>query len=159
MGNIITFEQAKILKQLGFDRPTQAYYENCGYLITQNESKYILPFKRNSSLLTEYSAPTVAEALDFIRVDMEIECGVYPNNTLNLKELPNGENGFDFVFEGYGYIYLDKNDPISEYCNDIDFDSHPIAENMLFSDLLIYLQKKISHNKTIIIKTLPNETI
>ncbi|SBV91815.1 hypothetical protein [uncultured Dysgonomonas sp.] len=123
MSNLVTFEQAKKLKELGFNVPIREYYESSGYLITQNESRFALQIKRNSELPTEYSAPTVSYALDWIREKKEIYCGVYP--------FMCGYNGMAIVQDKYNPCTIEV-EPLS---------SHTLASSALLTEILNHLTK------------------
>lgn len=137
MSSLVTLEQSKLLKELGYNEPTREYYESSGYLITQNESRFILKLKRNSELSTEYSAPTVSEALDYLREEKGIACGCHPYAIY--EDMPDGDQ--HFVKWGYKYVAFQG---LSEWqnMNKEVFDTHPLANSALLSAVLEYLIEK-----------------
>lgn len=129
MSNIITFEQSKLLKELGYNEPTREYYESSGYLITQNESRFILKLKCNSELPTEYSAPTVSSALDWIREKKHTPCYVdagycHQYNTVGY---------WGVILSDFGYIKRVQTETSP---------THSLAESALLTAVLEYLIEK-----------------
>ena len=87
---IVTFEQAKRLKELGFDWDTERYYHNQGECLDDDADKY--SYNWNSSDIEDLSerltngceeadicsAPTVALALKWFGVKKKICLGIIP---------------------------------------------------------------------------------
>ena len=71
MNKLVTKHQALILKGLGFDEPTVEYYVPCG---EKAVSMYhsIRAYEDHNKYITEISAPTVDEAIDWIRKNYHI---------------------------------------------------------------------------------------
>lgn len=78
MSKIVTFDQAKRLQALGI-----SIFSDCGYvgytksgeLVSRRKSKEDRDYQLIPSWIRVF---TVSEALDWIREEKEIECGVYP---------------------------------------------------------------------------------
>lgn len=128
MSNLVTYTQAQRLKKFGFDRWSQfSYYKND------------VTFQKTPKKFTsDYSvAPTVSEALDFIREEKGIACGVHPYAIY--EDMTDGDQ--HFVKWGYKYVAFQG---LSEWQNmnkDV-FDTHPLAESALLDAVLTYLEKK-----------------
>lgn len=114
MSNLVTYTQAQRLKKFGFDRWSQfSYYKND------------VTFQKTPKKFTsDYSvAPTVSEALDFIR-EKGIYCGVYP---------------FMWGYKGMAIIQ-DRHNPCTIEVEPLD--THPLAESALLDAVLDYLEEK-----------------
>ena len=118
MSNITTLEQAKRLKKLGFREKVRAYYADVSL-------DYNNPINWNTDDDDYYSAPTIPEALDWIRERKRIICAV----------------DVDY-FDGWYYTgkYLDKSKIDFQYTN--SFDDHFNAESALLDAVLTYLENK-----------------
>ncbi len=125
MSEKVTFGQAKRLKKLGFNIPTRDYYEASGFLITQERSRFPLKEMCNSKLVTECSAPTVSQALDWVREEKRVRCAV----------------DVDY-FDGWYYTgkYQDMTKTDFRYTD--SFDDHPLASSALLDAVLTYLEQK-----------------
>lgn len=113
MSNIVTFEQAKKLKELGFNNEVRFFYKEDGTLdfdiITDNYNE----------LEGIYSAHSVSDALQWIRDNKQICCGININR-YKYEHKYMGENGI----EHYSQLY----------------DTYPEAETALLDELLNYLE-------------------
>lgn len=121
MNSIVTFEQAKKLKDIGFNAEVHRYflYER---LISSDDFDY------NSINKIHYSAPTVSSALDWIREEKRIVCFVdVIYHPIEKKAMYLGK-----ILSESGIIIQKKT---SEY------DTHPLAESALLDSLLDYLEK------------------
>lgn len=119
MNNIATFEQAKKLKNIGFNAEVHRYflYER---LISSDDYNY------NGINEIHCSAPTVSEALDFIR-EKGITCGA----GLNVNH--DGKFLGDYIYE-----FVKENNEVEGLSG---FDTHPLAESALLDAVLTYLEK------------------
>lgn len=138
MSKIVTFEQAKRLKKLYLFNDTLHYYDING---TLNEGFHVdvedkvrvsdILFNYNTCMMPHVgkaiSAPTLSEALDWIREEKGIACGVGLN--------ANSDNRF---LGNYIYEYVIDNNRV-EGCS--GFDTHPLAENALLDAVLTYLEE------------------
>lgn len=90
MNSIVTFEQAKRLQDIGFNAEVNRYflYER---LISSDDFDY------NGINKIHCSAPTITEALDWIREEKGIACGTYPNIDVYDEDI--------YPFIGYSYVY------------------------------------------------------
>lgn len=129
MSKIVTPEQGKGLKRLGFKEKVTAYYVD-GSLDYNNP----INWNTNEGLdengeyqeEDEYcSAPTVSEALDWVREEKRVICAV----------------DVDYL-DGWYYTgkYLDKSKIDFQYTN--SFDDHFNAESALLDAVLTYLEQK-----------------
>ncbi|MFT3994764.1 MAG: hypothetical protein QM660_10680 [Dysgonomonas sp.] len=118
MSNIVTFEQAKKLNRLGYNKYTPIAYFKIKQVGMANE----IPF--GVILKDTYQAPTVSEALDYLREEKEIYCGVYP---------------FMWGYKGMAIIQ-DKFNPCTIEIEPLD--AYYISESALLTAVLDYLDKK-----------------
>lgn len=117
MSNLVTYTQAQRLKKLGFDRWSQfSYYKND------------VTFQKTPKKFTsDYSvAPTVSEALDWIREKENIPCSVHLEFEENNKEW--------FYYGEYGI----KGD--NRVYDTETFDTHSLASSALLDAVLTYLE-------------------
>lgn len=120
---IVTFEQAKKLKELGFDEKVhKLYYEG-----TVRDMAYESNFNQNLYGGLYISAPTVSEALQWIR-DKVITDGIHIWVELNRS------------FKYIGMLRY-KEDMIEHEMTE-SFATHPEAESALLDELLDYLKNK-----------------
>lgn len=70
--DFVTFEQAKALKELGFDGECRAYYYD-----TKEISGNLNPYNYNSRDIGVISSPTLSEVQKWLREVKEIEVGVF----------------------------------------------------------------------------------
>lgn len=150
MSKIVTFEQAKKLKELGFDEETHKEYRTPVVRVFESgKAKYIerdpdvydtgrhASFYGDVSYENYISAPTVCDALDWVREEKGIECGVHPYAIY--EDMPDGDQ--HFVKWGYKYVAFQG---LSEWQN-MDkevFDTHPLASSALLDAVLTYLEQK-----------------
>lgn len=128
MSNLVTFDQAVNLCKLGFNNPCWRTY-----IIT---SKNLIPkgkdgrMNKNSELCKGYySAPTVSEALDWIREEKGIVCYVdVIYHPIEKKAMYLGK-----ILSESGIIIQKKTS---------DFDTHPLASSALLTAVLNYLIEK-----------------
>lgn len=129
MSNIVTFEQAQRIKRLVFSWKTTAYYVD-GSLDYNNP----INWNTNEGLdengeyqeEDEYcSAPTVSEALDWVREEKRVICAV----------------DVDY-FDGWYYTgkYQDMTKTDFQYTD--SFDDHHLASSALLDAVLTYLEQK-----------------
>lgn len=133
----VSFEQAVALRNLGFRRYVLHYYDKNGRL--NNCSFYDNEYKVTAEDIEEdcnasisnYSAPTVSEALDFIREEKGIECTVML------------EYEADFLQCFYYGEYVKRKTNIHAVVEDTaTFDTHPLASSALLDAVLTYLEEK-----------------
>lgn len=128
MKKVVTFEQAERLENIGFDRIISHYYEleNGKWGITNTLDKdfkdFFIRYPDERSIIR--LAPTVSEALDFIR-EKGIACGVHV--------------GYDDGIFYRGHYYYDDMNNIRLSWTD-RFDTHPLAESALLDAVLTYLE-------------------
>jgi len=137
--NLCSFEQAKKLKEIGFDLNTRHVYTpytneeqrfwrlEDGYICYREIEKI---WNRNST--HQYSAPTVSDALDWLREEKGIACSVnfvfkYNDTTDNVDVQYFGQ-----VLQTFPQF----TDQVTE-----DFDTHPLAESALLDAVLTYLEQ------------------
>lgn len=124
--NIVNFDQARRLKELGYDGPADYYYpwwSSCGKRKPKKEF---------------YLTPTIPDALQWFRDVKGIPCAIEVRKTTKVNYrgvfLPFVE---DRKHPKYCYR---KN---TEYC-----EGYPVAESALLDALLTYLEEKKEQNKT-----------
>lgn len=132
MKEVVTFEQAERLENIGFDRIISHYYEleNGKWGITNTLDKdfkdFFIRYPDERSIIR--LAPTVSEALDFIR-----EKGVMLAVELESKRSRLGE----IIGYEYGGAYInDKGKDIWLPTHP----THPLAESALLDAVLTYLE-------------------
>ena len=147
MSKIVTFDQAKRLKEFGYNRECLYWYNENGVKECPIEQGYMEYYYEVDCFLNDWnakkisrdlygsyppiescSAPTLFEALDWIREEKEIACGV----GLNV----NSDNRF---LGNYIYEYVIDNNRVKG-CS--GFDTHPLAESALLDAVLTYLEEK-----------------
>lgn len=74
MSNIVTFEQAKNLKKLGFDVPTKIYLTEIYHYHSVNRGVV----RNHNESDCAYSTPDVHTALQWIREKFGAYCGIIP---------------------------------------------------------------------------------
>lgn len=137
MSKIVTFEQAKRLQALGI-----SIVSDCGYVGYTKSGELVsrLKFKedRDYQLIPSWIRVfTVSEAIDWVRDEKGIECGVHPYAIY--EDMPDGDQ--HFVKWGYKYVAFQG---LSEWQN-MDkevFDTHHLAESALLDAVLTYLEQK-----------------
>ena len=133
---LVSFEQAKKLKELGFDWKCFWYYDPD---FSQKENKalcYGIETDHNSTKNVCISAPEIALALKWFR---------------DVKRMPNSVNFWDVVSYEYvgsfqiqtiikkeGKTYVPRTRYTSKSCN-----AYEAAESALLDELLILLEKEI----------------
>lgn len=143
MSKIVTFDQAKRLKEFGYNRECLYWYNENGVKECPIEQGYMEYYYEVDCFLNDWnakkisrdlygsyppsescSAPTLSEALDWIREEKEIYCGVYP---------------FMWGYKGMAIIQ-DKYNPCTIEVEPLS--THPLAESALLDAVLTYLEKK-----------------
>lgn len=159
MSNIVTFEQAKELKEFGFNRECIYWYNENGTKECPIEQGYMEYYYEVDCFLNDwnakkidrdlygsyppkvsYSAPTVSEALDYLREEKGIYCSV------NLKVKGYTKISIDTKLRTniryYYYVFNDiSRGAICSESKD-KFDTHPLASSALLTAVLDYLEKK-----------------
>lgn len=145
MSKIVTFEQAKKLKELGFDEETHKEYRTPVVRVFESgKAKYIerdpdvydtgrhASFYGDVSYENYISAPTVCDALDWIREEKDIACSVHL-----MMKLDDDSN--KLIADNYSWEFWTKDDGIN-----IDFVryTHPLASSALLDAVLTYLEQK-----------------
>lgn len=139
MSKIVTFEQAKQLNDLGYTERVEY-----AYLLHQKSGNHKLylysPFGRmdynqnnnrdnSNKIAIHYSAPSTADALDWLREEKGIECYVdVIYSVLGKKAKYLGK-----ILSESGLIIQKKTDL---------FDTHPLASSALLTAVLNYLIEK-----------------
>ncbi|NDV94851.1 hypothetical protein D0T84_07955 [Dysgonomonas sp. 521] len=134
--NIVTFEQAKKLNDLGFTQRVEHTY--CLHQKSGNH-RLMSPFGRmdynqnnnrdnSEKVAVYYSAPTISEALQWIRDNKGIYCGI--------------GCGYDVDNEIYYHGHFFTDNPYF-VCEDIYENTYPKAESALLDAVLTYLIEKI----------------
>ncbi|NDV93489.1 hypothetical protein D0T84_00965 [Dysgonomonas sp. 521] len=122
--NIVTFEQAKKLKKLGFDRETSDIYWMDGDM-EENYGRFDWNNQNDEDCI---SAPSASEALQWIRDNKGIYCGV--------------GCGYDVDNEIYYHGHFFTDNPYF-VCEDIYGNTYHQAESDLLDAVLTYLIEKI----------------
>ena len=137
MSKIVTFEQAKHLKNLGFNMDSFFAYSNEGQLESSfemtgefNFSKEVMDDAVENGYLNCCLAPTVSSALDWIREEKGIKCVV----ELDDKDVESSQYFGRYKYRGKDHIGRD--------CDTESFSSHPLAESALLNAVLDYLSIK-----------------
>lgn len=149
MSKIVMFEQAKRLKELGFDEETYKEYRTPVVRVFESgKAKYIerepdvydtgrhASFYGDVSYENYISAPTVSEALDWVREEKGIECGVYPI----MIPIRDGLRRM-----AYAHSAFDLNNNCKRLQLDISLvkiDTHHLASSALLDAVLTYLEQK-----------------
>ena len=141
MSKKVTFEQAKKLKEIGFNVPTLDYLrEHDSGLVSEFSTSYAGSENWNAQQRKVYSRPTVSSALDWIREEKKIECGVYPF----AEESKDEQNPIIIRYE-YRFISYQRN-PATKmndlFCKVATFDTHHLASSALLDAVLTYLEQK-----------------
>lgn len=142
MSKIVTFDQAKRLQALGISIVSDCGYvgyTKSGELVSRRKFKEDRDYQLIPSWIRVFTLP---EALDWIREEKGVACGVEPDyNTVKVGEYYAGGYGFNGhvvkVVYKYKYQYYDKNNELHSK----KFDTHPLAESALLDSLLDYLEK------------------
>jgi hypothetical protein len=113
---LCSFEQAKALKELGFDWDSEYYYD----LLLNNKLCYGSKLNRNVEKLNCFSAPTVALTLKWFRDRY---------NLISHIQIGNSPAGFFYI-----QIWNEK----GEYL----FDTYEIAESELLDELIELLKNQ-----------------
>lgn len=121
MSQLTTFNQAKRMRGIGFPYGALQYYN----IETGEIDNDVIFYPQNA-----LSAPSVSEALDWIREEKGIECAV------EFVGEPNCFGGL--IGYKYGGAYISKD---GEVLLD-SVDTHPEASSNLLDSLLDYLEKK-----------------
>lgn len=120
---LVSFEQAKGLKALGFDWECEFYFMEFSGNVYEFSSRILLD--RNASDET-FSGPTISQAIRFFRIEKGVPCGV----TINVNELKfTGDYMYDVV-KPNGKVYSVGG-----------FDTYDLAASALL-DKLIELNSK-----------------
>lgn len=121
MSKIVSFEQAKALRKLGYDFDSLCFCGGsmdciCEHLPDENK---LIP---------------VSSALNWVREEKEIACGVYP---MHHGYLPNKNPDIHY---GFNFYFLEDEKVKMTYSD--RYKSHLLAESALLDSLLDYLEKK-----------------
>ncbi len=137
MSKDVSLEQAQKLCAIGFNRLVdKSYNVSTGEIISH------VHVNANALDGAFYSSPTVSDALDYLREEKGVECGVIPICESFAKDNPDGLLGMSTRFIGYDYSFFDKSDDKGEIVNMTTFDTHPLASSALLDAVLTYLEKK-----------------
>ncbi len=129
MNKIVTFDQAERLERLGFDETISHYYEledgewGITNTIDKDFKDFFIRYPDERSIIR--LAPSVHEALDWIREEKGIACGAYPVEK-----------------EYYRYRYIPINHEKIHSISSVLMESHPLASSALLDAVLTYLENK-----------------
>jgi len=143
---LVTFEQAKKLKDLGFDWETETVFCSIEcepeeldllYFYLDNWNGDYQEPCRDNPLQRAFSAPTVALALKWIRdakgVLCEITYGIGRYNDVDL---------YDSYFASFRININDDEDfSVERLKNVFDFDTYELAESALLDEILTILEQ------------------
>lgn len=124
MSKDVTFDQARRLCVIGFNRLV-----NKSYNVSTGEITSHIHVNANALDGTYYSAPTVSEALDFIREEKHIPCYV--------------DAGYCHQYDTVGYWGVILSD--FGYIKRVQTETsptHPLASSALLDAVLTYLEQK-----------------
>lgn len=129
MSNIVTFEQARRLKEIGYDRPILDYFrEHDSGLVSEFSTSYAGAQNWNEQQRKVFSRPTVSEALDYLREQKGISCCVDITFDSDLQQW----NYFGKrACHGNNWTYQTET-----------FDTYLLASSALLTAVLDYLEKK-----------------
>lgn len=131
MSKDVSLEQAQKLCAIGFNRLVdKSYNVSTGEIISH------VHVNANALDGTYYSAPTVSEALDWVREKKGIECGVYPI----MIPIRDGLRRM-----AYAHSAFDLNNNCKRLQLDVSLvkiDTHPLASSALLDAVLDYLEQK-----------------
>lgn len=140
MSKIVTFDQAERLERLGFDDTISHYYEleDGKWGITNTLDKdfkdFFIRYPDERSIIR--LAPTVSEALDWIREEKGIDCCAF----YMIETIANRLNKTLWYIK---YGIADQETIYNSYNVDYKYYyTHPLAESALLDAVLIYLEKK-----------------
>lgn len=142
MSKIVTFEQAKKLRSLGFRNYVLHYYDryqsinSCSFFDDECRVTVEDIEEDCNASVSNYSAPSVHEALDWTREEKGVDCCVFFNNEL-FGNLDNAKAIYYFKYGCNGRIIYN-----SWNVDYKSFDTHPLAESSLLDAVLDYLEKK-----------------
>lgn len=138
---LVTFNQALELDQLGFKDETRHVYTS---YLTRGEKKYILEdgyelYKEvskdwNSDITSQISAPSVSSALQWIRENKGIVCGVLPSYYQCRRNVS--------VFYIFHWFHVIPNVKIELNKSVYNYPDYPSAESALLTAILEYLKEK-----------------
>jgi hypothetical protein len=132
---LVTFEQAKKLSNVGFDGKTNYYFRPYNSIPFYSTSRYNFNECNDDINVGSYqcSAPTVALALKWIRDEKEIKS--------EIRFYYQNSNYQDCYYQGFIDI---SNHKYLDYTN--HFDTYEEAESALLDELLTILEKIIEFN-------------
>ncbi|MBK5721404.1 hypothetical protein JGH11_11015 [Dysgonomonas sp. Marseille-P4677] len=140
---ITTYDQAKRLKELGYDRPTFKYLTEIFDYHFHNDKRIA---KNHNEYEGVYSTPCISEALQWIREKYNVECGAYPHVIGNeIKYLwlffaskeRNLTSSFVAVIPTTAGCYAH-----CSFDTEGTYNTYPEAESALLDGLLKYLEEK-----------------
>ena len=123
MSKLITIAQKKGLRNIGFDFDSRCY---CG-----GAMECVCEYMKD-----EHKLITVSEALDWIREEKMIECGVYPI----MIPIRDGLRRM-----AYAHSAFDLNNNCKRLQLDVSLvkvDTHPLASSALLDAVLTYLEER-----------------
>ncbi|WP_306540852.1 hypothetical protein [Dysgonomonas sp.] len=132
MSKNVTLDQAQKLCAICFNRLVdKSYNVSTGEIISH------VHVNANALDGAFYSCPTVSEALDYLREEKGIACGVHPFAIY--EDMPDGDQ--HFVKWGYRYVAFKGLSEWQDMNKDV-FDTHPLASSALLDAVLTYLEQK-----------------
>nr|WP_297167544.1 hypothetical protein [uncultured Dysgonomonas sp.] len=146
MSNITTLEQVKRLKKLGFNRQAFTYWELedeiWGMTRTLNPDfdKGFIEYPEEGCIIIP--ATTIPEALDWIREEFNLMCGIHPA----MRPSTTIDNP---KWASYKWSIMEYNRDVETGMNEVQyiernewFDTHHLAESALLDAVLTYLENK-----------------
>lgn len=131
---IVTYRQASILKELGFDLKTKHYYNILDETLYLAENEEMLPCDFNATDIY-ISAPSISLTLAWLRIEQKMACGVFPAASENKKNTI-----------GYNWRYYMKDEDDFSVCYESNtlnpFPNYQLAESDLLSKVLESLTKR-----------------
>lgn len=133
----VTQTQAKRLDKLGFDWETTHYYWWNGEIYELDNTLERINQNGVDTKFKRYSAPTVALALEWIRIEKMISCGVS-----FIIQYEGGSLGNSYKLYYFGK-YADANSiSKSNYKETMNYTTYPAADSALLDELLTLLEKE-----------------
>lgn len=124
--NLTTYEEAKDLKELGFDKEASNYY-----MFGSDEVRRNSTYKNWNITTLAISAPSVSDAIQWIRDTKEIKCAV---ELVTITDRFRNTIGYEY---GGAYIIDSKKEILLPSVN-----SFEEAEHALLQSLIKYLKDK-----------------
>lgn len=127
---IVSYQQASDLKELGFDQKVIHYYDILDQMLylSYNDNQGASNYNVKETLI---SAPSVSIALEWLREEMSIHCGAYPDT--DGKSFKLGYRWRYYASKGDDEAPAIESSPLNLY------KEHKFAESDMLSDILEYI--------------------